>query len=90
MRIIGARLVTLTIQDREEVPAAVRDRLVTMVGDGDARVREEVVRTLTNINYAQALGALLTQLAQERDERVKVEVTCPAGKPVFAVEVRDD
>jgi HEAT repeat protein len=79
VRAIGARLVTLVLQGREEIADPVRDRLVAMVGDADPRVREEVVGTLFNINYAGALSALLTQLAQERDERVKVALANAVG-----------
>jgi HEAT repeat protein len=79
VRAIGARIVTTVLTGREEVADAVRDRLVAMVGDAEPRVREEVVRTLFNINYSGALSALLTQLAQERDERVKLPLINAVG-----------
>jgi eukaryotic-like serine/threonine-protein kinase len=52
------------------------------------------------VSWAPANGYAFRELDRRRgveaemsfehgDERVKVEVTCPAGKPVFAVEVRD-
>ena len=53
------------------------------------------------VSWAPANGYAFRELDRRRgveaemsfergDERVQVEVTCPAGKPVFAVEVRDD
>jgi serine/threonine-protein kinase len=52
------------------------------------------------VSWAPANGYAFRELDRRRgveaemsfergDERVKVEVTCPAGEPVFAVEVRD-
>jgi len=72
IRIIGTDLVTLAMQENEDISAPVRDRLVAMVGDSDPQVRLRTADTLHNMNYAGALSALLTQLAQERDDRVKV------------------
>ena len=63
-------LVTVTMQENEEISEPVRERLVAMVGDADPQVRLQTAVTLHNMNYAGALGALLTQLAQERDDRI--------------------
>jgi hypothetical protein len=58
-------------------------------------------RTAVIVSYAPANGYGLRELDRPRgaeaevsfergDRRVKVEVTCPAGAPVFAEEVDDD
>jgi HEAT repeat protein len=71
-RAIAARLVTRAFRNQDVISEKVRERLVALVGDSDPAVRYEVAITLTNLNHRAALGAELTQLAQEREERVKV------------------
>jgi HEAT repeat protein len=76
----AARLVTRAFQNQDPVSERVRDRLVALVGDSDADVRYAVAVTLTNLNHRGALAAELTQLAQERDERVKIALCEALGK----------
>jgi HEAT repeat protein len=78
-RAIAAQLVARAFRNADPVTEAVRDRLTAMVGDSDAGVRYEVASTLRNLNHRPALGAELTQLAQERDELVKVALVDAIG-----------
>lgn len=90
IRGIATDFVTAAMQDREDISPAVRDRLVAMVGDSDPQVRLRTAETLYNMNYPGALGALLTQLAQEREDRVRIAlvnavtpIKDPAAVPVL-------
>jgi HEAT repeat protein len=85
-RSIAAQIVARAFKT-EIVTEAVRDRLTAMVGDSDAGVRREVASTLRTLNHRAALGAELTQLAQEREEAVKValvEAIGTVGDPAAA------
>ena len=95
-RAIAARMVTMAFRAQEPVTERVRERLVALVGDSDPTVRFDVARTLTNLNHRPALAAELTQLAQEREERVKValvealgRVEDPAAAPQLAAMLTD-
>ena len=86
-RAAGARLVPTAFRAGDPVTEPVYARLVVMVGDSDAGVREVVAVALRNLNYRPALPAILTQLAQERDVRVKValaEALAPIEDPAAA------
>ena len=90
-RAAAANFVPRAFRQGDPVSEAVRARLTAMVGDSDAAVRYEVASTLRDLNHRPALGAELTQLAQERDERVKVVlidavglVADPAAPPQLA------
>ena len=79
-RAAAARLVTRAFKAGDPINEPVRDRLVALVGDSDEAVRYDVAVTLTNLNHRPALSAELTQLAQERDERVKVALVEAVGR----------
>jgi HEAT repeat protein len=78
-RRIAARLVDRAFLT-ETITEPVRDRLTAMVGDSDPGVRNAVAVTLRDLNHRPALGAELTQLAQERDEAVKVALVEAIGR----------
>lgn len=95
-RAIAARMVTMAFRAQEPVTERVRERLVALVGDSDPQVRLDVAKTLTNLNHRPALAAELTQLAQEREERVKValaealgRIEDPAAAPQLAALLTD-
>ena len=71
-RAIAARMVSRAFIAQDVITDRVRERLVALVGDSDPKVREDVATTLKDLNHRPALGAELTQLAQENEERVKV------------------
>ena len=79
-RAAAADFVPRAFRQGDPVSEAVRARLTAMVGDGDAAVRYAVASTLRDLNHRPALGAELTQLAQERDERVKVVLIDAVGR----------
>jgi HEAT repeat protein len=79
-RAIAAVLVTRAFRAGDPVTEAIRDRLVAMVGDSDPDVRLEVAVTLTSLNHRPALAAELTQLAQEREDRVKEALAVAIGR----------
>jgi HEAT repeat protein len=64
-------------------PTAVADPLKetlrAMVGDSSTDVRREVAQTLTAVNDAGAVPALLAQLAQERDPSVRAAILTALG-----------
>lgn len=49
----------------------IRAALRTLIGDADADVRRNVARTLRDLNDADSLVPLLTQVRQERDPQVR-------------------
>lgn len=71
IRAAGAEIVLndfrLTGVANPELRAALR----TLIGDADADVRRNVARTLRDLNDADSLVPLLTQLRQERDPLVR-------------------
>jgi HEAT repeat protein len=86
-RAMAAELVPTAFRNGDPVTDAMYERLIDMVGDSDPDVRENVAVTLRNLNHRPALGALLTQLSQERDERVKValaDALAPIEDPAAA------
>jgi len=74
VRAVGARLVFEDAINNHTIPQATREQLRKMVGDSSAQVRIEVAGALRAINDANALDALLGQLAQETDPGVRAAI----------------
>jgi HEAT repeat protein len=70
-REIGAQLVLDDLKNAIPPIPAVKDKLRTMIGDSSVDVRLQVAETFAAINDQEALGPLLTQLAQEPDPQVR-------------------
>ena len=73
-RALGARLVADDFKQTRPITPAVRDQLRAMVADNASQVRIAVAQTLLLLNDAQALDALLAQLAREPDPDVRMEI----------------
>jgi HEAT repeat protein len=71
IRQIGAQLVLDDLKNAIPPTPAVKAKLRTMIGDSSADVRLQVAETFAAINDQQALGPLLTQLAQESQPQVR-------------------
>ena len=73
-RALGAKIVQDDFRATRPITPAVRDQLRGMVADRSAAVRIAVAQALLLLNDAQALDALLAQLAGEPDADVRVEL----------------
>jgi HEAT repeat protein len=73
-RALGAKIVQDDFKQTRPITPGVRDQLRGMVADRSAAVRIAVAQALLLLNDAQALDALLTQLAREPDPDVRMEL----------------
>ena len=73
-RALGAKIVQDDFKQTRPITPVVRDQLRAMVGDNAAQVRIAVAQALLLLNDAQALDALLAQLAREPDPDVRMEL----------------
>jgi len=73
-RSLGAKIVQDDFKQTRPITPAVRDQLRGMVADPTSSVRIAVAQALLLLNDAQALDALLAQLAQEPDPDVRMEL----------------
>jgi HEAT repeat protein len=73
-RALGAKIVQDDFRATRPITPAVRDQLRGMVADRAAAVRIAVAQALLLLNDAQALDALLAQLAREPDADVRMEL----------------
>jgi HEAT repeat protein len=73
-RALGAKIVQDDFKQTRPITPAVRDQLRGMVADRSAAVRIAVAQALLLLNDAQALDALLAQLAREPDADVRMEL----------------
>lgn len=71
IRAAGADIVLNDFRLTGVASPEVRAALRTLIGDADADVRRNVARTLRDLNDADSLVPLLTQLLQERDPLVR-------------------
>ncbi|HEV8290330.1 MAG TPA: HEAT repeat domain-containing protein [Tepidisphaeraceae bacterium] len=78
VRLLGVQLVRFEAANFRAVPPAVFEQLRKMVGDSASDVRREVATTLGTAGVG-AVDALLTQLAQERDSRVRDAIVRALG-----------
>ena len=74
IRLVGARIVRDAFLAAQSLAQPVQDRLKDLIGDSDPRVRLEVAKTLRATNAPGTIDLLLTQLSQEQDSDVKVEL----------------
>lgn len=74
IRTVGARLIHDDAINARPIGAVAKERLREMIGDSAPEVRMEVARAFRVINDADALEALLAQLAQEPNPDVRAEL----------------
>jgi tetratricopeptide (TPR) repeat protein len=74
----GARIVGIRLFEDDQTHAgrlsANLPLVIDMIGDSSAAVRQQVAKTLFNLNRKETAEALMTQLALETDPAVKAEI----------------
>ncbi len=79
IRKISAEIVRESFQSDGNITDAEKERLRDMVGDSTPAVRGAAAQTLSKINYAGAIDALLAQLTTEPDPTVRAAIATALG-----------
>lgn len=80
IRALGLELINALITDRKEVGQEVKNRLVEMVADSDAGLRQKVALMVGDLRLTEAVPKLLETLAREPDYRARAAEVNALGR----------